>query len=90
MNEDLELEIKTMIIDVLNIDGVHPNDISSTEELFGNNGLSLDSIDALEIGVAIQKKYGIKISPEDKDLKANFRSVRTLSNFVAQSRTVGA
>lgn len=90
MNEDLELEIKTMIIDVLNIDGVRPADVSSTEELFGNNGLSLDSIDALEIGVAIQKKYGIKISPEDKDLKANFRSVRTLSNFVAQSRAVGA
>jgi acyl carrier protein len=90
MNEDLELEIKTMIIDVLNIDGVRPDDISSTEELFGNNGLSLDSIDALEIGVAVQKKYGIKISPEDKELKANFRSVRTLSNFVAQSRTVGS
>jgi acyl carrier protein len=90
MNDDLEREIKTMIIDVLNIDGVRPEDISSTEELFGNSGLSLDSIDALEIGVGIQKTYGIKISPEDKDLKENFRSVATLAAFVARSRAVGA
>jgi acyl carrier protein len=89
MSEDLEYEIKAMIIDVLNIDGVRPENISSDEELFGNSGLSLDSIDALEIGVAIQKKYGIKISPEDKALRENFRSISALSVFVARSRAVG-
>jgi acyl carrier protein len=83
---DLELEIKEMIIDVLNIDGVRPADISDTEDLFGNSGLSLDSIDALEIGVGIQKKYGIKISPEDKNLRENFKNIQSLSDFVRRSR----
>ena len=60
---NLELEpqeIKTLIIEILNFEGVKPEDISGTEDLFGNEGLSLDSIDALEIGVGIQKRYGIK------------------------------
>jgi acyl carrier protein len=76
--------MKALIIDVLNLEDVAPEDISSDEELFGNTGLALDSIDALEIGVALQKRYGIKIDAEDKGLRGHFQTVRSLVAFVAQ------
>lgn len=80
---DLEHEIKLMIIDVLNLEDVSPGDIDAQENLFGDSGLALDSIDALEIGVGVQKKYGIKINAEDKSTRAHFQSVRSLAEFVA-------
>ncbi|NBB14715.1 acyl carrier protein [Caulobacter sp. SLTY] len=80
---DLEHDIKVMIIDVLNLEDVSPEDIDAQENLFGDNGLALDSIDALEIGVGVQKKYGIKINAEDKSTRAHFQSVRSLAEFVA-------
>ncbi len=86
MTSALEAEIKDLIISALNLDEVTPGDIDSDADLFGTGGLSLDSIDALEIGVALQKKYGIKINQEEKDLNAQFKSVRTLANFVARVR----
>jgi acyl carrier protein len=72
-----------MIIDVLNLEDVGPGDIDAEENLFGDSGLALDSIDALEIGVGVQKKYGIKINAEDKSTRAHFQSVRSLAEFVA-------
>ena len=83
---DLEQEIKVMIIDVLNLEDVKPEDIDAQENLFGDDGLALDSIDALEIGVGVQKKYGIKINAEDKSTRAHFQSVRSLAEFVAAQR----
>ncbi|MDB5469716.1 MAG: acyl carrier protein [Caulobacter sp.] len=80
---DLEHDIKLMIIDVLNLEDVSPGDIDAQENLFGDSGLALDSIDALEIGVGVQKKYGIKINAEDKSTRAHFQSVRSLAEFVA-------
>jgi acyl carrier protein len=80
---DLEHDIKLMIIDVLNLEDVGPGDIDAEENLFGDSGLALDSIDALEIGVGVQKKYGIKINAEDKSTRAHFQSVRSLAEFVA-------
>jgi acyl carrier protein len=83
---DLEDEIKVMIIDVLNLEDVKPEDIDPQENLFGDSGLALDSIDALEIGVGVQKKYGIKINAEDKSTRSHFQSVRSLAEFVAAAR----
>ncbi|MBX3479393.1 MAG: acyl carrier protein [Caulobacter sp.] len=83
---ELENEIKAMIIDVLNLEDVTPDDIDPQEDLFGDSGLALDSIDALEIGVGVQKKYGIKINAEDKSTRAHFQSVRSLAEFVAAQR----
>jgi acyl carrier protein len=77
-------DMKALIIDVLNLEDVAPEDISSDEELFGNTGLALDSIDALEIGVALQKRYGIKIDSEDKRLRSHFQTINALVAFVAQ------
>lgn len=84
MSTPSEADMKAMIIDILNLEDVAPEDISSDEELFGNSGLALDSIDALEIGVALQKRYGIKIDSEDKTLRNHFQTIRALVAFVAQ------
>lgn len=86
MTTPTEADLKVMLIDVLNLEDVTPEDISSDEQLFGNAGLSLDSIDALEIGVALQKRYGIKIDSEDKGLRDHFQTIRALATFVAQQR----
>ncbi len=83
MTAPSETDMKAMIIEVLNLEDVSPDDISSDEDLFGNSGLALDSIDALEIGVALQKRYGIKIDSEDKKLRNHFQTIRSLVAFVA-------
>jgi len=83
--EDLELEIKKLIIDCLNLEDHQPDDIESAEPLFGD-GLGLDSIDALELGVALQKKYGLTLSSVTKTEGKHFYSVATLAKFVADNR----
>lgn len=82
----LEDEIKALIVTSLNLENVSPADIDSDEPLFGDDGLALDSIDALEIGVELQKKYGLKIDPEDEKIPEYFRNVRTLAKFVSDAR----
>lgn len=79
----LELELKKLIVDALFLEDITPEDINSTEPLFGDEGLGLDSIDALEIGVELKKKYQVTIDQEDENLKSHFASVRNLAAFVA-------
>lgn len=80
MNE-LEIKIKQLIIDCLNLEDTNVTDIESTEALF-IDGLGLDSIDALEIGMALQKEFDIKIKVQDEDIKKYFYSVATLAEFI--------
>jgi acyl carrier protein len=80
--EALETEIKGLIVESLRLEDVKPQDIDSAAPIFGG-GLALDSIDALELGVAIQKKYGIKMSADAEENKRHFSSVRSLAAFVA-------
>jgi acyl carrier protein len=82
----LEAEIKELIVSSLMLEDVKPSDIDSEEPLFGDGGLALDSIDALEIGVELQKKYGVKIDPEDERVTEYFRNVRSIANFVSSMR----
>jgi acyl carrier protein len=63
---DLQLEIKNLIIDALGLEDMVAEDIAADLTLFGE-GLGLDSVDALELGLAIQKRFGIKIDAEAKD-----------------------
>lgn len=81
---DVESELKQMIVEVLGLEDVRPEDIGSDENLFDEDGLALDSIDALELGVNIQKKYGVKIDPQDKNLSAHFQSVSALADFISR------
>jgi acyl carrier protein len=84
--EQLETELKALIVSCLFLEQVSAADIGTDEPLFGEGGLELDSIDALEIGVEIQKKYGVKIDPEDEHLQEHFRTVRSLAKFVSGMR----
>ncbi|MAQ13739.1 MAG: acyl carrier protein [Sandaracinus sp.] len=85
MNEALEKELKELIVDALMLDDVTPAEIESEAPLFGS-GLGLDSIDALELAIAIDKKYGVKIKAEDEGTRDIFRSVRSLADHIAKSR----
>jgi acyl carrier protein len=85
MNDLLEKEIKELIIQSLNLEDVRIEDIDAQEPLF-IEGLGLDSIDALELGMALQKKYGIKIETQNEDLKGHFYSVKTIAEFIGKKR----
>jgi acyl carrier protein len=78
---DLEQEIKDLIVTVLKLEGLEPASIDSVEPLFVE-GLGLDSIDALELGVAIRKRYGVTFDAADEDVKRHFLNVRNLAGFV--------
>ncbi len=81
--EELVLELKKKIIDVLNLEDLQPEDIDSDAPLFGEDGLGLDSIDALELIVMMEKEYGIKIKDPSagKDI---FKSINTIAAFITQ------
>jgi acyl carrier protein len=83
--QKLEIEIKQLIIDCLNLEDYKPEDIDSSAPLFGE-GLGLDSIDALELGVALQKKYGLSFSGGTKENKKHFFSIETLAKFVTSHK----
>lgn len=83
--QDLEAELKQLIIDVLNLEDVAVADIDSDAALFGD-GLGLDSIDALELGVAIRRKYQIRIDVDSDETRSHFASVASLARFVAAGR----
>jgi len=84
MNELIE-EVKQLIIDTLDLEDIEPADIDYEDALFVD-GLGLDSIDALELGVAIKKAFDVKIDNNSDDSKKHFYSVKTLCEFIAASR----
>lgn len=81
----LEQEVKALIVDVLQLEDIAPGDIDSEAPLFVE-GLGLDSIDALEIGVALQKRYGITLSAESQETRRHFASVRALASMIEANR----
>jgi acyl carrier protein len=81
----LEQEVKELIVDVLQLEDITPAEIDSEAPLFVE-GLGLDSIDALEIGVALQKRYGITLSAESQDTRRHFASVRALAAMIEANR----
>lgn len=83
--EQLILELKKQIIEVLNLEDIKPEDIDENASLFGE-GLGLDSIDALELIVLMEKNYGIKLSDPSQG-KEIFKSVKTMAEYVAANRT---
>ncbi|HEX7870282.1 MAG TPA: phosphopantetheine-binding protein [Chryseobacterium sp.] len=83
--EDLKLELKTKIIEVLNLEDVAVEEIKDTDPLFGG-GLGLDSIDALELIVLLDKEYGIKLSDPKKG-KEIFQSIEVMAKFIEENRT---
>ena len=83
---ELHTEIKQMIIDTLDLEDMETDEIIDDQPLFVD-GLGLDSIDALEIGLALQKNYGIKIKSESEDTREHFSSVNNLVGLVESQRS---
>ena len=79
---ELTEKLKSEIIEVLNLEDVKPDDIDTDAPLFGD-GLGLDSIDALELIVLLEKNYGIKIE-DPKEGRKIFTSVRTMADFILE------
>ncbi len=77
----VEEEIKELIIKSLELEDITPSDINEEEPLF-IDGLGLDSIDALELGMALKKKYNLKMSSNKEENKKYFYSVKTLADYV--------
>lgn len=83
--ESLKTELKEKIIDALNLEDLEVSDIDDKDILFGE-GLGLDSIDALELIVLLDKDYGIKLS-DPKEGRAIFHSIDTMAQYIATHRT---
>lgn len=79
---ELEDEIRQVILASVEVDGLTAADLESDKPLFGE-GVGLDSIDALEIGAALRKKYQVKFKANSEENRDHFRSVSTLANFIA-------
>jgi len=88
MSEALQGELKQLIVEALMLEDVRPEDIDTQAPLFGE-GLGLDSIDALELAIAIDRRYGVKIEAEDERNKEIFRSVASLAGHIEESRSAG-
>lgn len=86
----LEQEIKHLIVDALMLEDVRPEEIDADGSLFGEGGLGLDSIDVLELAMALHKRYGVKTRADDAQNREIFSNVRNLAAFVAAERNGGA
>ncbi len=84
--EELKKQIKELIVSSLELEDVAPEDIQDDAPLFGK-GLGLDSIDALELGVALKKKFDVKLSAESEDSKKHFASVNSLAEFIQSEKS---
>ena len=80
---NLENEVKALIIEALNLEDMTPEDIETDAPLFGE-GLGLDSI---ELGLAVKKRFGVSLSGETEEVRAHFRSVASLAAFIRENRT---
>ncbi|HIG65803.1 MAG TPA: acyl carrier protein [Methyloprofundus sp.] len=85
MSQELVAELKVLLIEGLHLEDVTAEEIIPGEPLFGE-GLGLDSIDALEIAVLLDRKYGVKITSEDDRNQEIFASLNSLAEFVAENR----
>lgn len=82
----LETEVAQLIIDALNLEDIAPQDIDPAAPLF-NEGLGLDSIDALELALAISKAYGFQLRSDDSENATIFSSLRAMSAHIEKNRT---
>jgi acyl carrier protein len=82
---DLERDIAGLIIETLALDHLTVDDIAVDQPLFGQ-GLGLDSVDALELALALQTRYGLKIGSDSRDARRHFETVLSLAHYVDANR----
>lgn len=83
---ELEQQLKQLIIDSLALEDISVEDIETNAPLFGDDGLGLDSVDALELGLAVQKTFGLQLDSEQQNLREHFESVATLAAFIRSQK----
>ena len=81
----LKQELKLLIIEALNLEGMTPEEIQDDAPLFGD-GLGLDSIDALELGLAVKNKYNVVLSANNEETRSHFYSIDSLAAFIETQR----
>jgi len=86
--DELKRQIKELIVSALELEDIKPENITDTEPIFGE-GLGLDSIDALELGIALKKKFGVKFSAENADNRRHFASVDALAAYITAETAGG-
>ena len=79
-----ESELAALIVETLNLEDVRPDEIAPDDLLFGDD-LGLDSIDALELALAISQKYGVQLKAEDESVKSAFATLRSLNEFIERN-----
>ncbi|SAK83015.1 acyl-carrier-protein [Caballeronia hypogeia] len=84
--DSLKLEIKRLLIEALDLEDMQPADIDDDAPLFETDGVGLDSIDALEIGIVLREHYQLNIAANDENTREHFRSINTLVALVASQR----
>jgi len=84
--ENLDDEVKRLLIETLQLEEVAPADIDAQAPLYGD-GLGLDSIDILEIALVVSKQYGIQLRADSEENEQIFRSLRYLADYIAAHRT---
>lgn len=89
MRDEIENKLKEIIVTALDLEDLTPSDIETDAPLFGD-GLGLDSIDALELGMAIKKAFGVKFSSNPADNKKIFHSVKSLADYIESQNTNAA
>ena len=80
--EQVEIELRDLIVKTLDLEDTKPEQITNDMMLFADDGLGLDSIDALELGVALHKTYGIKIEAASEEVRQHFASVSSLAAYI--------
>lgn len=88
MSDPLNARLKSLIVDILKLDGVRPEEIPDDEPLIGSPRFGLDSVDALELVLALEKEFGLKIATSEESLRA-LASVAALASFI-RARQPGA
>ena len=83
--DQLQTELKKLIIEALNLEDITVDDIETDAPLFGD-GLGLDSIDALELGLAIKKTYHVVIDADDTNTRQHFASVANLAKYISENK----
>lgn len=83
---DLHQELKTFLIEAMNLEEISPEDIGDETPLFSTEGLGLDSIDALELVLGLKKRYGISIEANDESARQHLATISSLAAFVSAKR----
>lgn len=84
---ELHQELKVFIIETMNLEDITPDDIGDDTPLFADDGLGLDSIDALELVLGLKKKYGIALEANDEKTRQNLRSIASLAMLIEANRS---